>query len=95
MDGQERAGLHTSTCWSPREKTWTYSQHADTEFLVYEQGHTCIQPNIVMGTHGTHIQILNPVCTAALRIHTHAERDPHVYQRGQSCSSTYPTSSTH
>lgn len=95
MDGQERAGLHTSTCWTPREKTWTYSQHADTECLVYEQGHTYIQPNIVMGTHGTHVQILNPVCTAALRIHTHAEREPHIYQRGQSCSSTYPTSSTH
>ena len=24
MDGQERAGPHTSTCWSPCEKTGTY-----------------------------------------------------------------------
>lgn len=97
MDGQERAGPHASTCWSPGEKTGTYPQHADTEFLVSKQEHTCLynQTQRLMGTYRTHIQILNPLCTAASRVHTHPEREPHVYQEGQSCSTTHTTSLTH
>lgn len=61
MGGQERQA-RTHPLAGAHVKRWTYSQHADTEFLVYKQGHTCLyhQTQRPMGTYGTHIQILNP-----------------------------------
>lgn len=86
MGGQERAGPHTSICWSPCEKMGI--QHADTEFLLYKQGRTCLyhQTQRHMGTQGAHIQILDPMCVGKSCLHTHSEREPHVYQEVQSCS---------
>lgn len=90
MDRQERAGPHTSTFWSPGGKTGTYSQHAITKFLLSSRDiHTYTTKHRDSWGHMGHTRRYYPMCTAASCIHTHPEREPHVYQGDQSFRLTY------
>lgn len=88
---QERAGPHTSTSWSPREKTGTYSQHATTKLSSGVQAGTYMltQPNIE--THGNirDIHADTIPCVQQLHAFTPIQKGRPIYTKGASHMQTH------
>lgn len=60
MDGLERAGLHTSTCWSPCEKTGGYTMQILSSWCTSRDIHAFTTKHRGQWEHGTHVGYLIP-----------------------------------
>lgn len=89
MDGQERAGPHTSTCQSPCGKTGTHNTQIQSSWCTSRATHM-LYTTIEIHGNIRDTQTLTAVDMAASLIRTHPEREPHVYPGGQSCFSVHP-----
>ncbi|XP_037653176.1 sigma non-opioid intracellular receptor 1 isoform X2 [Choloepus didactylus] len=66
--------------------------HADTEFLVYKQGHTCLSSQTrrtMRNIWDTYADTKTHVYGSTMHSHP-SRREPHIYQGGDSCSNIRP-----